>query len=167
MANQALNENKISSLIRLRQSLKRNRVFLIFCLLAGLIFFTPLQHYFSLGRFQHWGIAIVCFALGYIAQAATSWKVFGLWARRTYLATGIFIGSVGLTYYCNPWLDSRMSLHSSDKAFTRMMLISLNLFLGVAIVPVWRRWIKEESNSIKATPPNLQPPTSISQEEQK
>jgi uncharacterized membrane protein YcjF (UPF0283 family) len=147
MADIALNENKkqISSMGRLRQSLSRNFVFLLFCLAAVIILATPLQHHFSLGRFQHWGIAIVIFGLGYIAQALALWKNFGYWARRTYLATGFFIASIGLTYYCNPWLDSRMNLQGSDKAFTRIVLIAFNLFLGVAIIPIWRQWIKEET----------------------
>lgn len=157
MADLALNENKkqVSSMSRMRQSLRRNFVFLLFCLAATIVFFTPLQHFFSLGRFQHWGIAIVFFGLGYIAQAAAGWNSFGKWARRTYLATGLFILSIGLTYYANPWLDSRMNLQSSDKEFTRIILIAANLFLGLAVAAVWRQWIKEETlknaNSLQKT----------------
>ncbi len=110
-------------------------------------YLTPLQKYFTMGRYQHYGITISIFGLGYLLQTIWSWRTFTKWARISYLSTGIFFSTVGMTFYTNPWLDSRMALQTADKEFWKTIFIGIYILITIAIVSIWLKWIKEEKGA--------------------
>jgi hypothetical protein len=134
----------------------RYRMVLLFSALALGIFMTPLQKSISLGRYQHYGMAIACFGMGYLSQFVWSFRTFSSHARAAYLATGLFFTSVGLTFYANPWLDYRMAVQTPEKEQLRQILVATYLFLATALASIWIRWIKEETRA-KASPVPKQP----------
>jgi len=116
----------------------------IFSTIATAAYLTPLQKYFTMGRYQHYGITISIFGLGYLLQTIWSWRTFTKWARISYLSTGLFFSTVGMTFYTNPWLDSRMSMQTADKEFWKTIFIAVYILITIAIVSIWLKWIKEE-----------------------
>jgi len=98
-----------------------------------------------MGRYQHYGLAIGIFGMGYLLQTIWSWKVFTLWARRAYLSTGLFALTVGFTFFCNPWLDAKMSVQTNSNEITRKILMALYLLCSLYVGAVYARWIKEEN----------------------
>ena len=119
----------------------------IFSAIAIATYLTPLQKYFTMGRYQHYGITISIFGLGYLLQTIWSWRTFTKWARISYLSTGLFFSTVGMTFYTNPWLDSRMAMQTADKEFWKTIFIAIYILITIAIVSIWLKWIKEEKGA--------------------
>jgi len=132
---------------KLWRKTSRHRLVIAFSALAIVIYCTPLQRYVTLGRYQHYGIAIGLFGLGYLLQTIWSWKEFSRWARRAYLATGAFSLTVGLTFFYNPWLDTKVApqTHANDQI--RPILMALYLLSSLWVGAVYARWIKEENKA--------------------
>lgn len=118
-----------------------------FSAIATGAYLTPLQKYFTMGRYQHYGITISIFGLGYLLQTIWSWRTFTKWARISYLSTGLFFSTVGMTFYTNPWLDSRMSMQTADKELWKNIFIAVYVLITLAIVSIWLKWIKEEKGA--------------------
>ncbi len=126
-------------------SLARHFIVLSGGIIGLVVLFTPLQRYIALGRFQHYGLAIGCFGLGYFFQTLVSWKRLGKWGRVSYITSFAFFALVGLAFYQNPWLDYRVSIQTAENEATKGVLIICYLFCSLAVVGSWIKWILEEN----------------------
>lgn len=123
--------------------------FIIMMTVVALIAFkTPLQHYISLTRFQHVGIAIFLFGMGYVMQTIWSWRAYSKWAKLANVATFVFFCSVGLFFYTTPGLDGYSTDPSPKKIFVRLSHIFTYLFFALAVSLFWVKWAHED-NKIK------------------
>jgi hypothetical protein len=61
-----------------------------------------------------------------------------------YLSTGLFSLTVGLTFFYNPWLDSKMAPQTQATDQRRPILMSLYLLLSFYVGSIYARWIREE-----------------------
>jgi hypothetical protein len=132
---------------KLWRKTSRHRLVILFSAFAAVAYCVPLQKYFTMGRYQHYGLAIGLFGLGYLLQTIWSWKVFTHWARMAYLSTGIFSLTVGLTFFYNPWLDTKMALQTRANEHLRPVLMALYLLFSLYVGAVYARWIKEENKA--------------------
>lgn len=119
---------------------------LLFAALALWVLQTPLQRFISLGRYQHYGIAISVFGLGYLAQTIFSWRRLKAWGIAAYTSTGIFFSSVGLVFYLNPWLDYKIAVQTPEDERTRSILILSYLIFSAMLAFIWIRWVLSENN---------------------
>lgn len=110
-----------------------------------------LQDYMPLGRYQHWGLGIFIFGMGYLLQTVWSWRVLAVWARTSYIATGLFFTSVGVVFYKNPWLDYKVAIQTAQNEELRAHLVIIYLLFSLVIAVIWARWIYEESRAKKGT----------------
>ncbi len=108
-----------------------------------------LQDYMPLGRYQHWGLGIFIFGMGYLLQTVWSWRVLAVWARTSYIATGLFFTSVGVVFYKNPWLDYKVAIQTAQNEELRAHLVIIYLLFSLVIAVIWARWIYEESRAKK------------------
>jgi hypothetical protein len=105
--------------------------------LAGLTMMVPIQRLISLGRYQHYGIAIFLFGLGYGLHCLWNWRSLFAWSRTCYIATTAFFCSVGIVFWTNPWMDSRTGVATGDQEFLRGVYICVYLILGFFLVAIW------------------------------
>jgi hypothetical protein len=116
----------------------RNILILVgFAMLAVGILATPLQHFMPLSRFQHYGIAIFVFGLGYLVQGVVSWRGIRRLARFAYLATTTFFCTAGLLFLNNPWLDLRMVTSGDEQLMFRNYVIGAYGAAGLFISLIW------------------------------
>jgi hypothetical protein len=116
----------------------RNILILVgFAMVAVIIFVTPLQRLIPLSRFQHYGIAIFVFGLGYLVQGVVSWPGIKGLARFGYLATTAFFCSAGLLFLNNPWLDLRMVTSGDEQLIFRNYVIGTYGAAGLFISLIW------------------------------
>ena len=108
-----------------------------FALLAACILCIPLQHYVALGRFQHYGIAIFVFGLGYLVQGIANWPNIPRLAKWGYLATMAFFCSIGYLFMTNPWLDLRMYTTGDDQTTLRYSILSAYGVAGLFVISLW------------------------------
>lgn len=124
---------------------RRYHLVILFALLSIAVWLTPVQHIISIGRFQHYALAIFLFSCGYFIQSAFSWKELSRLARFSYCATGLFFASVALVFYQNPWLVDRAAVAGEEKLQMRtaMMLtyMSVSIMLGI----VWLKVAYDEA----------------------
>ncbi len=66
-----------------------------------------------------------------------------------YLSTGLFSLTVGITFFYNPWLDSKMAPQTTANEQMRRILMALYLLLSLYVGAIYARWIREENNSEK------------------
>jgi hypothetical protein len=118
---------------------RRYHLVILFALLSVVLWLTPVQHVISIGRFQHYSMAIFVFSFGYFIQSVFSWKELTKWGRLAYLLTGAFFASVAMVFLQNPWLVDRASVASEDKLQMRtgMMLSYMTVSISIGIV-----WLK-------------------------
>jgi hypothetical protein len=116
-----------------------------FGIVALATLFLPIQNWISLGRYQHYGIVIFIFGLGYVVQIAYAWTLLSKWTKISYLATGLFFTSVGLVFYANPWLDYKVAVQTEEKDRFRGFLVCFYVTFSLAIVGIWVKWLHEQS----------------------
>jgi hypothetical protein len=109
----------------------------------------PLQHHFILSRFQHIGICMAVFALGYFLQTVWSWRSLTVIGRSCLLATGSFIGLFAWISYESPWLDARMAVQTEEQELLKLLYIFLFALLGSIIAIFWLAWILEKRIATK------------------
>ncbi|HEY9784131.1 MAG TPA: hypothetical protein V6D17_01930 [Candidatus Obscuribacterales bacterium] len=126
---------------------KRYHLVVLSAVLALLSLGTPIQQFVSIGRYQHYAIAIGLFSLGYIAQALYSWKEIGRWARISYFATGFFFMSVSVIFYLNPWLDYKVAVPTEEHDRFRNLLVAVYLVLSLALTCVWLKLAHEDNKA--------------------
>lgn len=105
----------------------------------------PLQHYISLTRYQHVGIAIFLFGMGYTMQSIWSWRVYSKWAKMANLATSAFFCSVGLFFYRNTWLEEYATEATPTRYLGRLILMFIYLLLALVVSIFWVKWAHEDN----------------------
>ncbi|MBA3855538.1 MAG: hypothetical protein C0507_01395 [Cyanobacteria bacterium PR.3.49] len=124
---------------------RRYHLVILFALLSVALWFTPVQHIISIGRFQHYSMAIFVFSCGYFIQSAFSWKELSNWGRLAYLLTGIFFTSVSIVFLQNPWLVDRASVASEDKLQMRTGMMLSYMTVSIVIGIVWLKVAYDEA----------------------
>jgi hypothetical protein len=124
----------------------RRRIWVLmgFALLAIALLLTPLQRHISLSRFQHYGISIFTFGLGYLVQVIVSRHEVRALARLAYFATGCLFVSAGIIFMSNPGLDLQLSVSSDDQLMLRHYLIGGYGLVGLSISFVWLKLAFDE-----------------------
>lgn len=117
---------------------------LVFCAVAIAIFLFPLQLYWSLGRYQHYGLAIFVWGMGYILQLIWTWKFSGTWSRWSYILAGLYLTSLGLTLYANPWLEPRVALQTDIQVVLRFYISLFFMLFSIPTTIVWVMGLAEE-----------------------
>ena len=123
---------------------KHHFIVLLAVAAAGLVLATPLQLRFTLGRYQHYGLAVFVLGLGYVIQAVWSWRSLRLWARTGFLATGLYLGGIGMVMYANPWLDARVAIMTTSKVSMRAFIGYTFTILGVPLGLIYLEWLLED-----------------------
>lgn len=108
------------------------------------LFKFPLQHYITLSRFQHYGICLYVWALGFFLQTIWSWKSLTLRGRVCLLSTGCYAGIIARIFYENPWLDSNMAIQTNELCKQKMLFTFLCSLLGFIVFVFWLVWAIEE-----------------------
>jgi hypothetical protein len=111
----------------------------------------PLQHYMPLARFQHYGICLSVWALGFFGQTIYSWKGLSVRGRACLLATGSYIGVFALIFYLSPWLDARMAVQTEEQDILRILYFLLCIVLGFVVSVFWLAWIVEWAGKEKSS----------------
>jgi len=124
---------------------RRYHLVILFALLSVALWMTPVQHLISIGRFQHYAMAIFLFSCGYFIQASYSWRELSRLARFSYIATGFFFLSVALVFYQNPWLVDRAAVASDEKLQTRQSMLVTYMATSVALGIVWLKVAYDEA----------------------
>ena len=115
-----------------------NHIFIILGFsLGATTVMVPLQHYITLGRYQHYGMGLFLFGLGYAMQFIWTWRKQTFWSRLCYACTGAFFCTVGLLFYMNPWLDWKTSAQTEDKWMLRTIFMGFYLLLGFFLLLLW------------------------------
>jgi hypothetical protein len=99
--------------------------------LAGVVLLIPLQLYYPLARYQHYGLAIFVWGVGYLVQLVWTWKSTRFWSRLSYLFLALYLTTLGLFFYANPWLDPRFSVQTEAQQNFRALVG--NLYVGLAL----------------------------------
>lgn len=121
--------------------------------LAGLALFRiPLQHHFTLARFQHYGICLGVWSLGFIFQVIWSWKGLSKLGRASLISTGIYLGAFAFIFYYSPWLDTRMAVQTDEQDMLRITYATVGAVLGGFTVLVWLIWLFERKGAENAGP---------------
>jgi uncharacterized membrane protein YidH (DUF202 family) len=142
--------------MKLQSVLRRN-----ICLVSGtalgiITLLIPLQHFMTLGRYQHYGMAVFMFGLGYILHCIWTWRGERFWPRLCYALTGAFFCSVGLLFSANPWMDWNTSVQTEEKQLFRFALSGIYLMLGFALMIVWLITYVKTANTEKSPEKKLE-----------
>lgn len=124
---------------------RRYHLVILFALLSVALWVTPVQHIVSIGRFQHYAMAIFLFSFGYFVQSVYSWRELSKLARFSYIATGLFFFSVALVFYQNPWLVDRASVASEDKTSARTGMLVTYMGVSIMLGIVWLKVAYDEA----------------------
>lgn len=117
---------------------------LIFAAIGLIVIFTPVQHYITIGRAQHHGIAIAIFGLGFWAETIFSLRKLSKWAVRSYISAGVLFISVGIVFFKNTWLYSNVAIQTEANIEAKGFLITVYLILAGMVTACWVKWIIEE-----------------------
>jgi hypothetical protein len=109
------------------------------------VFSLPLQLYFPLSRIQHYGLAVFVWGLGFMVQWVWYYKTSGKWARWSYLSGGLYLTSLGLTFYSHPWLDPKFAVQTTTQENYRLLLGLIYTGLAFPISLIWVRGFHEEN----------------------
>lgn len=123
------------------------RYVFFFAVLALIVLFLKPQHYVSISRFQHYGLAITIFSAGYILESVFTAKRLNKWAKGSYLSTGLLFAALGITFWHCPWLDTSISVQTMETDGIRGILIICYLAFSIGVGAVWARWIMEENKT--------------------
>ncbi len=124
---------------------RRYHLVILFAILSIVLWLTPVQHIVSMGRFQHYAMAIFIFSCGYFIQALFSWNELTRLGRFAYIATGLFFASVALVFYQNPWLVDRASAPTEDKLATRTGMMLSYMTTSIALGIIWLKVAYDEA----------------------
>ncbi|MDR3615559.1 MAG: hypothetical protein P4L53_18510 [Candidatus Obscuribacterales bacterium] len=128
----------ISQLARgLSAAIRKNFFVLIGCITAPLCLSIPIQHYITLGRYQHYGMAIFLFGMGYVMHTIWTWKHSFPATRFSNCYAALFFVSIGLIFYSCPWLDPVMSVMTEEQTAFRHYLIRGYFMGALGLMLVW------------------------------
>lgn len=128
----------------IRSRLSRYGAILAFLLLATATVETPIQKWISIGRYQHWGIGLFLVGLGFFVQTIAGWNHLPRWERISHIASGLYICSIGVIFYANPWLDYSMAIQTQSTESLRMVLLCSVAFLSFLVLLVLLKAMHEE-----------------------
>lgn len=126
------------------QRTSRYRFIILFAALAVVALTTHLQQWMTLGRYQHYGIGIVIFGIGYLVETLLSFKKLTKWTKISYIATSGFFISVGIVFYNNPWLDAKVAVQTEYHDRMRAILISFYLLYSLVLTAIWVKLAYED-----------------------
>lgn len=124
---------------------RRYHLVILFALLSVGVWLTPVQHMISIGRFQHYAMAVFLFSCGYFVQAGFSWKELSKLARFSYIATGLFFASVAAVFFQNPWLIDRAAVASEEKMQMRTTMLISYMVVSIMLGIVWLKVAYDEA----------------------
>ncbi len=116
-------------------------LFLAFCLLK-----FPIQHHISIARFQHYGLCLYLWSLGYFFQLIWSWKHLTRKGRASLFSTGVYVGIFAIIFYSSPWLDVRMAVQTEEQDILRLVYSAVCAGLGFIVAIIWLSWVLERKD---------------------
>ncbi len=115
--------------------------FILLGFISGLVILSiPLQLHMSLGRYQHYGLALFAFGLGYIIQTVWSWRHLARRPRLGYAITGLYLTSIGFILYANPWLDTRVTAITEEKENLKALIGWIYAIACLPLACVYLNW---------------------------
>ena len=118
-------------------SIRKNFFVLSGFIMAPLCLSIPIQHYITLGRYQHYGMAIFLFGMGYVMHTIWTWKQSFPATRFSNCYAALFFTSIGLIFYSCPLLDPVMSVMSDEQTVFRHYLIKGYFLSALGLMIVW------------------------------
>ena len=137
----------------IRNQIRHQEISLAMFLAAFALLKFPLQHHIALSRFQHYGICLYVWALGFLFQTIWSWRYLTVRGRACLISTGMYVGIFAVIFYQSPWLDSRMAVPTDDQELLRIFYTIICAVLGFFVSVFWLAWVlerrpaKEEKNT--------------------
>lgn len=125
-----------------RFRLKDHAIIMLGLALALVVMTIPLQLYMPLGRYQHYGLSVFVLGMSYLLQLVWSWPRMTRWPRAGYAATGLYLASIGLILYANPWLDARAAMMTMEKEKFRRSLGWIYTILALPLAYIYFRWMQ-------------------------
>lgn len=122
-------------------------------IIALVVFKIPLQHYVTMARFQHYGICLYIWALGFALQTVWSWRYLTIRGRACLISTAFYVGVFAIIFYQSPWLDVRMAVQTEENEMMRMVYAALCAFLGFIVCVFWLAWVLERNSQQKGSTP--------------
>jgi hypothetical protein len=139
----------------LRENIRHREILLLSMVVAVVLLQTPLQHYMTLSRFQHYAIGVFAVATGFLLQMVIAWRGLSLWGRLAMLASALYLGAFGLVCYQNPWLDVSFDMQTALQEEMRPRFAVAFLCAGFGVSFFWANWFYETAR--KAKPDALKP----------
>jgi hypothetical protein len=118
-------------------------------LLAFALLKFPLQHYITLSRFQHYGICLYVWSLGFFLQTIWSWRRLTVRGRTCLLTTGYYVATLAMIFYQNPWLDTRMAVVTEEQELLKGLFVLICGLFGFIVAIIWVIWIVERKPNSK------------------
>jgi hypothetical protein len=140
-------------LTQIKKQIQHQEIALAMFLLALCVYKFPLQHYVTMARFQHYGICLYIWALGFVLQTVWSWKYLTARGRACLISTAFYVGVFAIIFYQSPWLDIRMAVQTEENEMMRMMYAALCAFLGFIVCIFWLAWVLERNATQKGSTP--------------
>jgi hypothetical protein len=134
-------------LVYFRDRLRHQECVLLSFFCAIIIVSTPVQHYISLSRFQHYSFGLAAISIGFLIQTVVSWRTVSFWGKLTLLSSFLYLGAFAAVFYCNPWLDWNVSLETDSQTEERHKLAAYFAFAGVPLAYIWSRWAIDKYNA--------------------
>jgi hypothetical protein len=122
---------------RIAASIHRNFFVLSGFIMAPLCLSIPIQHYIALGRYQHYGMAIFLFGMGYVMHTIWTWKHSFPATRFSNCYAALFFTSIGLIFYACPWLDPVMAVMTDEQTVFRRYLVRGYFLSALGLMLVW------------------------------
>ncbi len=134
-------------LAHIKKQVKQQEICLLSFIGAVALLKFPLQHHITLARFQHYGLCLYVWALGFILQTIWSWRYLSIRGRASLLATGFYIGTFALIFYESPWLDTRMAVQTDEQDILRVVYALTCAVLGFIVSGLWLAWVIERKKA--------------------
>jgi hypothetical protein len=133
----------------LKNQVRHQEICLLSFILAFAMLKFPLQHHIILARYQHYGICLYIWSLGFFLQTVWSWRKLTPKGRLCLLATGSYVGTFALIFYQSPWLDSRMAIQTDEQEAFRLVYTLICVLFGFLVSVTWLAWLVERKSPVK------------------
>ena len=134
-------------------SIRKNFFVLLGFVMAPLCLRIPIQHYMTLGRYQHYGIAIFLFGMGYVMHSVWTWKQSLPATRFSSCYAALFFTSIGLIFYACPWLDPVMAVMTDEQTVFRAYLMRGYIMGALGLMLIWVIAAVEEQLKLRRKKP--------------